>query len=125
MSIERIAYFEYTKEDDITEKWLNEHGFFYDKMLSDKDDPAFSLRFPVYKYERLTTLDGFITIWPSDKTIKINCYEHNTRNYFARFYYWEYGQDDKYMMVINSNISAKLRELGIKATRPQEEEENA
>ena len=47
MAIERIAYYTYKKEGQITERWLNLHDFHYDKIFSDKDCDAYSLRFPL------------------------------------------------------------------------------
>ena len=120
MAIERIAFYQYEKTGTITERWLDAHDFHYDKIFSDKDCEAYSTRFPVYYYEGITVLDGVITIWPSeDNLIRVNVYEHNTRNHYARFYYWEYGTDDKYMSVINNKIMNKLKELDIKVIPPE------
>lgn len=120
MAIERIAYYEYKLDKEVTKRWLDEHDFNYDKIMSSRDCVAYSVRFPVYKYEGLTVLDGVITIWPDDgNRIKVDCFEHNTRNHFARFYYWEYGKDDRYMEIINNRVNAKLRELRIEVIEPE------
>lgn len=123
--VERIAFYQYLIEEEITDRWLDIHDFHYDKYMSDKDVPAYSHRFSVYKYEGLTLIDGVVTIWPTDNNmIRINCYEHNTRNLFARFYYWEYGTDDKYMNIINGRVLAKMKELNIKVVKPEERDNN-
>lgn len=125
MAVERIAYYQYVKTGKITDRWLSMNDFHYDKIMSDKKCEAYSHRFPVYKYEGLTVIDGVITIWPNeDNLIRVNCYEHGTRNLFARFYYWEYGTDDRYMNVINGRIAAKMRELGIEIIKPEVVNEN-
>ena len=120
----RMANYQYVKTGKITEKWLNYNDFQYDKIMSDYDGPAYSHRFPAYKYEGTTVLDAVITIWPSedgsDNVIRVNCYEHNTRNYFARFYYWEFGQDNEIMSIINRKIERRMNDLGIDIIIPEE-----
>lgn len=121
MAVERIANYSYIKTDEVTDRWLNLNDFFYDKIMSEKDNEAFSHRFPVYKYEGITLVEGVITIWPKDNNyIRINCYDKGTRNLFARFYYWEYGTDDKFMEIINNKIRRRCEELGIQIIPPED-----
>ena len=120
MAVERIANYEYIKEGKITERWLDLNDFHYDKILSEKGNDAYSHRFPVFKYEGITLIEAVITIWPDDNNwIRINCYDKGTRNLFARFYYWEYGTDDRYMTVINNKIRRKCEDLGIQIIPPE------
>lgn len=124
MAVERIAHYEYVKTGEITQRWLDLNDFHYDKIMSEKDNEAYSHRFPVYKYEGITLVEAVITIWPDDDNyIRVNCYDRGTRNLFARFYYWEYGTDDRYMAIINNKIRRRCNELGIEIIPPQIEEE--
>lgn len=117
--MERMAEYEYVKTGRVDEQWLTANGFTFDKIRSDKECDAYTYRFPVYKYEGTVVLDGEITIWPDENNmIRINCYEHATRNIFARFYYWEYGTDDTYMEVINRKFERKLEEFGVQIIPP-------
>lgn len=122
-----MANYKYIKPTDVTDEWLEANDFKYDKFVSDRDCPGFIHRFPVYKYEGSVLLDGQITIFPTIKDkedqIRVNVYEHGTRNIFARFYYWEYGTDDEMMRIVNNYIYRELKKMGIKVIKPDGEEQ--
>lgn len=96
-----------------TKQWLLSHGFRYNRQLSDDESEVYTYRFPVYKYEKFTTLEGEFCIVLGDDEVKINVYDYGTSDRYAPFYYCEYGNYDAILRIIWRNIEKQLRNLGI------------
>lgn len=116
--LDQLPYYTYSK-DKISKKWLDKNGFYYNKILSDSDDEAYSLRFPVYKYGDFICIDSEITVFYKSKDIRVDCYDHNTRNCYARWYCREFGNDNTLISIIASQVEKKLKELNIKINYPE------
>lgn len=101
-------------KSDVTKTWLIQNGFRYNKNLSTEESNVYTYRFPVYKYEKITTvLECELTLFIEDGTIAINVYDYGTNDKYAPFYYCEYGNYDKMLKIINEKISRELKKLGI------------
>ena len=101
------------RKENVTEKWLLDNHFRYNRIYSDGDSIAYTYRFPVYKYGCCVTLDGEIVIF-LDGEVKLNVYDVNTRNKYAPFYYNEYGDFSAILNVINNNFEKQLKKFDIK-----------
>ena len=101
------------KKTDVTKQWLLSHGFRYNRQLSDNDSEVYTYRFPVYKYEKFTTLECELGIILGEDEVRINVYDYGTSDRYAPFYYCEYGNYDAILRVIWRNIDKQLRNLDI------------
>lgn len=103
------------RKENVTEKWLLDNHFCYNRIYSNGDSVAYTYRFPVYKYGCCITLDGEIVIFLDNKgEVKLNVYDANTRNKYAPFYYNEYGNFSVILDVITSNFKKQLKKFDIK-----------
>lgn len=98
----------------ITKQWLLSNNFHYNKYFSDEDGDVYTYRFPVFKYGRYTTLECELRVVVNENEINIDVYDYNTRDKYAPFYYCEYGNFDRIMKIINTNIKKELKRLGTK-----------
>lgn len=115
--LEQLPNYIYSK-DRITKKWLDRNGFLYNRILSDVDCDAYSLRFPVYRYGDFICIDSEITVFTKTKEIRVDCYDHNTRDCYARWYCRDVGRDETLMTLVTSQVEKKLKSLGIKMELP-------
>lgn len=97
----------------ITKSWLQSHNFYYSKIFSDDETDAYSYRFPVYKYMSRYTLECEFTIILNENVLMINVYDYGTRDKYAPFYYYEYGNYDTIMKEIYKNIEKQLKQFNI------------
>lgn len=98
---------------NVTKKWLLSHNFHYNQSLSYDGTDVYTYRFPVYKYEKFTTLECELCIILGEDEVRINVYEYGTSDRYAPFYYCEYGNFNKMLEIIWSNINRQLRRLEI------------
>ena len=120
----RLTQTRYTKPN-ATKQWLLSHNFYYNKMFSDGESSAYSLRFPVCKYKSYTTLEGELTIILGEDDVRINVYDYGTYDIYPAFYYQEYGNYDVILETIWGNINKKLQQLRInKVDRASGQKEN-
>lgn len=114
--MDKLAGATYIKPN-ATKQWLLSHGFRYNRQLSDDDSEVYTYRFPVYKYEKFTTLEGEFYIVLGDDEVKINVYDYGTSDRYAPFYYCEYGNYDAILRIIWRNIEKQLNNFEIKKVR--------
>ena len=110
--MDRIVDVIYIKQN-VTKQWLLSNNFRYNTRLSDDESEVYSYRFPVYKYEKFTTLECELSIILGENEVRINVYDYGTSDRYAPFYYCEYGNFDKMLETIWSNIHKQLKRLGI------------
>lgn len=96
-----------------SKQWLLSHGFRRNTRLSDNESEVYTYRFPVYKYEKFTTLECEFCIIIGEDEVNINVYDCGTSDRYAPFYYCEYGNYNSVLSVIWRNIEKKLYSLGI------------
>lgn len=101
------------KKTDVTKQWLLSQGFRFNRQLSNNDSEVYTYRFPVYKYEKFTTLECELGIILGEDEVRINVYDYGTSDRYAPFYYCEYGNYDAILGIICRNIEKQLRCLGI------------
>lgn len=103
---------EYIKSN-VTKAWLLHNGFRYNRMYSTDESDVYLYRFPVYKYEKFTTLECELVIYLEDGNVVINVFDYGTNNKYAPYYYLEYGNYTKMLDVINNKIDKELKRLKI------------
>lgn len=89
----------------MTKKWLKEHGFRHNRIFSDKDMEAYSVRFPVYRYGMTISLECEATVILGEDGVILNVYDYGTRDKYAPFYCGTYN---KTMNIIWDNITKQL-----------------
>lgn len=114
--MKRIVDRKYIKED-ITKEWLDANRFRYSKMHSDTYSDAYTYRFPVYKYGIFTILECEIVIYLDNGEVRINVYDNNSSNKYAPFYYEEYGNYDKLLVIIHEKIEKMLNKFEIEEAK--------
>lgn len=102
------------KLPNTSKQWLLSHDFHYNRLFSDEEIEVYTYRFPVYKYEKFTVLECELSVILGNDDITINVYDYGTINRYAPFYYSEYGDYDKVLLIINSKIVKEIKKLGIK-----------
>lgn len=98
-----------TKED------LYNKGFRYNSIMSDIETDCYSIRFPVLKYKKQTTLECELTIELQTGNVIINVFNYRTRDQYAPYYYVEYGKYDT-LETIHNEINKYINKFGIKET---------
>ena len=92
-----------------SESKLIKYGF---KKIKNTEDSMWKHTFPVYKYNKITTIEGTITvILPSGKVL-IDIYSNG--DIYTPFYNLEYGNYEPIMNIINGNIVNELNKFHIK-----------
>ena len=99
-----------TTKDDLYSK-----GFHYNKLMSDETD-IYSLRFPVHRYKKYTTLECELIVELQTGEISINVFNYGTNERYAPFYHLEYGKYE-ILEVINKNIEEQLKKIGAKEVK--------
>ena len=97
----------------VTKQWLLSHNFRYNRSLSDNESEVYTYRFPVYKYDKFTTLECELYIILGEDRVRINVYDYGTYNKYAPFYYCQYGNYDTMLKTVWKNIDKKRKLLGI------------
>ena len=98
---------------NLSKEWLITNGFRYSKKLSNEETNIYTYRFPVFKYERMTVLECELAVALEDDEIKINVYDYGTNDKYAPFYYCEYGNFEKMLIIIWKKIDTVLNKLQI------------
>ena len=96
-----------TKED------LYNKGFRYNVLMSDTETDCYSIRFPVLKYKKQTTLECELTVELQTGNVIINVFNYKTRDQYAPYYYVECGRYDT-LEIIQNEINRYINKLGIK-----------
>lgn len=91
---------------------LYSKGFRYNKLMSDETD-FYSIRFPVHKYKRYTTLECEIMVELQTGDITINVFDCGTKEIYTPFYNQEYGKHE-ILNLINKVIEERLKKIGAK-----------
>ena len=99
-----------TTKDDLYSK-----GFHYNKLMSDETD-LYSLRFPVHKYKKYTTLEAEVIVELQTGDIVVNVFNFGTNERYSPFYIQEYGRYD-ILDSINKTIDAQLKKIGAKEVK--------
>ncbi len=102
----------YTKIN-ITKAWLMQNGFWHSRKSHIEELDVYTYRFPVYKYGKLTVLEGEISVLIEDGSIDINVYRYGTCDKYAPYYSLEYGNYEKILHTIHERIDRELKRLGI------------
>lgn len=118
--MDRLTDITYIKQN-VTKQWLLSNNFYYNSRLSDEESEVYSYRFPVYKYDKFTTLECEFSIVLGKETVTINVYNYRTYDKYAPFYYYEYGNYGKLLDVIWRNINKQLKLLGITKEKTDKE----
>ena len=102
-----------TTKDDLYSK-----GFHYNKLMSDETD-FYSMRFPVHKYKKTTTLECELAVELQTGNITINIFNYGTNEIYTPFYNLEYG---RYAILdsINKAIEDQLKKIGAKEVERNE-----
>lgn len=70
----------------IDKKAMKEHGFRYNKKISNEEDIYYSLRFPLLKYLKSITVEGEIAVNMVDGSVQLNAYTYKTDGFYPPFY---------------------------------------
>ena len=96
-----------TKED------LYNKGFRYNGLMSDTETDCYSIRFPVLKYKKRTTLECELTVELQTGNVITNVFYYRTCDQYTPYYYVEYGRYDT-LKTIKKEINKHMKKLGIK-----------
>ncbi len=110
--MEQIAYSKYRLKRIEKEKLLS-IGFYYDKSISSRESHYYSYQFPVYTIGNKPSMMGLISIDTTDGELFINVYKTSSKESYAPFYQTTYGNYHAVLEVINRNVLAELRKIGI------------
>ena len=95
-----------------SESKLIKYGF---KKIKNTEDSVWKYTFPVYKHNKITTIEGIITVILPTGKVLIDVYSNG--DIYTPFYNNEYGNYEPIMNVINSNILKELNKFNIKEKR--------
>ena len=96
-----------------TKDELYKKGFHYNKMMSDDVTDCYSLRFPVHKYKKFTTLECEIVVELQTGNVITNVFNYGTNDIYAPYYYNEYG-NYPILDKIKHAIKVQMKRLGVK-----------
>ena len=99
-----------TTKDDLYGK-----GFHYNKLMSDETD-IYSLRFPVHKYKKYTTLEAEIIVELQSGDVIVNVFNYGTNERYSPFYVQDYGRYE-ILGSINKAINEQLKRIGAKEVK--------
>ena len=100
-----------------TKDELYKKGFHYSTMRSDRDSDYYSLRFPVHKYNKQTTLECELTVELETGDVSVDVFNYGTRNIYAPYYNHEFGGKNEVLESAQKEISKQMKKLGIKKNR--------
>lgn len=96
-----------TTKDDLYNK-----GFHYNKLMSDSEIDCYSIRFPVLKYEKITTVECELTVELQTGNVIINVFNYGTNDLYAPYYHHEFGRY-KTVEEIQNAISTYAKSIGL------------
>ena len=97
----------------LTKNELYNKGFRYNKLMSDDIIDCYSIRFPVYKYKRMTVLECELVVELQTCRVITNVYNYGTNDVYLPYYNREYG-NYPILDSINAAIRAQYKKLGVK-----------
>lgn len=100
-------------------KSLLEKNFHVIEEMSDSDIIVYGRRFPVYTYGSGTILDCELRIYTPDNRIEVDCYEHNSKGWYAAFYSNEYGSASEILKIIENKIKKEFKKIGLARDLPK------
>lgn len=102
--------------NNVNKRELKKIGFrHHSKYFNDEENVYYSMRFPVLKYLKSTTIEGEIIINSCDGTVKLNAYNSGTDGFYPPFYHEECTKVYKPIMEkINVNFYEMFNKIGIK-----------
>ena len=95
-----------------TKDKLRNIGFHYNKEMSEEGSDIYSMRFPVARYKKLTTLEGEISIELQTGRVITNVYNCGINDIYSPYYYREYGKNIL-IKSIEHKISFQLKKIGV------------
>lgn len=112
--MEMLVHYNYiVKNPD--RKELREHGFRYNKKMSDSEGEFYSFRFPVLQYAKSTTVEGEIVIDLNSGEVDVNAYSYGTKGYYPPFYQIECGEVYRPIIEkINKAFIQVFKKIGVK-----------
>lgn len=102
-----------------TKQELYDKGFHFNKFMSTDEASCYSIRFPVLKYNKATTVECEITVELENGKVHVNVYNFGTNDVYTPYYYNEYGKYDT-LDIINTAIQKQLGKLGIRDNKSKE-----
>lgn len=99
-----------------TKDELYSKDFHYNKLMSDDVTDCYSLRFPVFKYKKLTVLECELVVELQTGRVTTNVFNYGTNDVYTPFYYSEYG-NYPILDSINAAINAQYKKLGVKVKK--------
>lgn len=103
-----MGYVLKTTKDDLYSK-----GFRYNKLMSDDVTDCYSLRFPVHRYKKSTTLECELLVEFQTGCVITNVFNYGTNDIYAPYYHNEYG-NYPILDSINAAIKTQYKKLGVK-----------
>lgn len=103
-----MAYKLKTTKDELYHK-----GFYYNKLMSDEELDCYSVRFPVLKYNKQTTVECELTVELQTGNVIINVYNYRSNDIYVPYYNNEYGTYET-LDTIQKAIDNHLKKLGAK-----------
>ena len=97
-----------------SESKLIKFGF---RKVKNSDDDIWKYTFPVYKHNKITTIEAVISVILPSGRVLIDVYSNG--NIYTPFYNNEFGNYEPIMNIINSNIIKELNKLHIKEKKKQ------
>ena len=100
----------------IDKKALKNFGFrHHNRYFDDEKENFYSLRFPVLKYLKTTTIEGEIIVNTADGSVKLNAYNYGTNGFYPPFYHEECRKVyEPIIKKINSKFCEVFDNIGIK-----------
>ena len=96
-----------TKED------LYNKGFRYNSVMSDTEIECYSIRFPVLKYNKHTTLECELTVELQTGNVIIDVFNYRSRDQYTPYYHVECGRYET-LDIIQNEINNYIKKLKIK-----------
>lgn len=100
----------------LTKDELYSKGFHYNKLMSDDVTDYYSLRFPVLKYKKMTTLECELTVELQTGAVVLNVFNYGTNDIYVPYYNNQYGQYET-LDIINAAIKTQMKKFGAKETK--------
>ena len=100
-----------TSKDELYNK-----GFRYNKLMSEEGSDFFTLRFPVLKYKKTTTLECEMSVELQTGDIVMNIFNSGTNDIYAPYYNRKYGEYET-IDSIDRSIELQLKRIGAKEVK--------
>lgn len=97
----------------INPDWLKENNFKYSRAFSEPDDPVYIHRFPVFRWELVTTLEAEMRLHIKDGYVTVDVYDGSgvTRGVYSPFYYEADTVHRDFVDIIMKNIEKERKKL--------------